>query len=369
MPLKEFIEKSKKAHGDKYDYSKSNYVNKNTKIEIICKIHGSFFQIPRQHYRGNNCPKCSHKSLDKNSFILKSQKIHENKFDYSDVVYNKITEKIKIQCNNCNSFFYQTPDNHLRGHGCPYCNKYGILTKEIFIKKAIKKYKDRFNYSSVEFVNGKTKVKIKCNVCNSILNHTPINHLMRGGCKTCAYNQKRDSKENFIIKANKIHNNHYIYNKIIYKSNCQKIEIICPKHGEFWQTPNSHLQQKAGCPKCGKRISKQEENFLNFLKIPKRQLYINGFYFDGYDPETNTIYEYLGDYWHGNPKCYKKEDLNEITHKTFGELYNETGKRLKKLKENGYNIKYVWEEDWQKFIKNNQCIENPIKEFNIGDLI
>lgn len=54
---KEFIEEAKMVHGNKYDYSKVVYVNNNTKVEIICPEHGSFFQRPNDHLKKNGCPK------------------------------------------------------------------------------------------------------------------------------------------------------------------------------------------------------------------------------------------------------------------------------------------------------------------------
>jgi hypothetical protein len=70
---------------------------------------------------------------------------------------------------------------------------------------------------------------------------------------------------------------------------------------------------------------------------------------DGIDLVTNTIYEFLGDYWHGNPERFKSGETNQMCHKPHGELYNETIQRLKKLKEAGYNVKYIWENDWKRF--------------------
>ena len=54
-----FIEKAKNRHGDKYDYSKVEYINSTTKVCIICKEHGEFWQTPHGHVRGQGCPKCA----------------------------------------------------------------------------------------------------------------------------------------------------------------------------------------------------------------------------------------------------------------------------------------------------------------------
>ena len=58
----QFIEKAKRIHGDRYNYSKVNYVNAHTPVCIICPIHGEFMQIPNKHLSGHNCPKCRRSS-------------------------------------------------------------------------------------------------------------------------------------------------------------------------------------------------------------------------------------------------------------------------------------------------------------------
>jgi len=58
LTTEEFIERAKKIHGDKYDYSEVNYINAKIKVEIICKIHGHFFKNPFDHLSGQGCPLC-----------------------------------------------------------------------------------------------------------------------------------------------------------------------------------------------------------------------------------------------------------------------------------------------------------------------
>jgi hypothetical protein len=166
----------------------------------------------------------------------------------------------------------------------------------------------------------------------------------------------------FIIKSNIIHNNKYSYDKSIYINSHHKIEIICKIHGSFLQTPNKHLSNR-GCKKCGYEnslknfISKKETEFLDFMgvDIKNRQQYVCGYCVDGI--KENIIYEFLGDYWHGNPKKYNKKDLNRNINKTFGELYESTFKRLLKIKNKNHIIKYVWESDWNDFKQKNVVLK------------
>ena len=128
LSKKEFIERAMKKHNCRYDYSNVNYVNNSTKIKIVCFEHGEFWQIPVAHLNGQGCPKCGledskrKNSLTRDEFIERSNVIHNNKYDYSHVVYKKSSEKVVILCLKHGSFL-QTPNNHLSGHGCPICNE------------------------------------------------------------------------------------------------------------------------------------------------------------------------------------------------------------------------------------------------------
>lgn len=116
-----FIEKAKKIHGDKYDYSKVNYVNKTTKVKIICPIHGEFEQRPDDHlHKQAGCPKCGRGVYTQDAFIQKCRKIHGNKYDYSKTIYKSIKDKIIITCPE-HGDFEQLTRAHLQGEGCFKC--------------------------------------------------------------------------------------------------------------------------------------------------------------------------------------------------------------------------------------------------------
>ena len=83
---------------------------------------------------------------------------------------------------------------------------------------------------------------------------------------------------------------------------------------------------------------------------------------DGYCSETNTIYEFHGDYWHGNPLLYDKEAINTVTNLTFGKLYNKTLKREEFIKTQGYNLVVIWENDWSNLIKSTRTIQRKFRE-------
>ena len=117
----EFIEKAKKVHGNKYDYSKIQYKGIRKKITIVCSVHGEFNQEARNHLKGSGCSKCYGNFTPTNKdFIKKASKIHQDKYDYSISKYVNSYTKIKITC-PIHGVFNQTPNNHLMGSGCEKC--------------------------------------------------------------------------------------------------------------------------------------------------------------------------------------------------------------------------------------------------------
>jgi hypothetical protein len=123
LTTEEFIKKAKTIHGDKYDYNLVDYKNTYTKVKIICPIHGVFKQKPSDHLRNNGCPECSGtKKLTTKEFIEKAKAVHGDKYDYSLVKYKNTKTKVKIICPIHNTF-EQRPNSHLKGFGCPECRQ------------------------------------------------------------------------------------------------------------------------------------------------------------------------------------------------------------------------------------------------------
>ena len=121
LTLDEWIDKARSVHGDKYDYSKVVYVNKETPVEIICPVHGSFMQIPNNHIRGKGCAKCKPNCrMSQQDFVKKACKVHHNKYDYSETVFTKTSDNVIIRCPE-HGYFTQLAGSHLQGHGCPKC--------------------------------------------------------------------------------------------------------------------------------------------------------------------------------------------------------------------------------------------------------
>ena len=138
----EFIEKARKVHGNKYDYTLVDYKDAKTPVVIICKKHGQFEQVPNYHLCGNGCQLCYEEKRGQSGlvtfeeFVKRANMVHGDAYIYSSVDYKKTKEKTKIYCKKCGSFFNQTPHNHLMGQGCPHCKfSNGERAVELVLKR------------------------------------------------------------------------------------------------------------------------------------------------------------------------------------------------------------------------------------------
>jgi hypothetical protein len=131
MTIEEFFKRAKEVHGDRYDYSKAEYTDARTKVCIICPEHGEFWQTPDAHLRGAKCPKCVHRSYKytTDEFIQLAKEIHGDKYDYSKVNYVDRLTPVCIVCPE-HGVFWQKPREHFKGKGCPLCHE-SVLERDI----------------------------------------------------------------------------------------------------------------------------------------------------------------------------------------------------------------------------------------------
>jgi hypothetical protein len=318
-----FIKKAKSIYGDKFDYSKSSYTFSRVPIEIICRIHGSFFQRSNEHFKGAGCPICNRR-WTLQEFIKKSIKIHGNIYDYSMIKEESVVGKMNLPiiC-KIHGLFQQKVKDHMHKHGCTLCGKEKViklirLDKDEFIAKAKLIHGDKYDYSKVLYRKTTEKVEIVCKTHGSFW-QTPANHfhkILKQGCPKCAGNVQLSTDE-FIKRAKEIHGNRYDYSKSEYLDSKTKITIKCIIHGNFYSNSSNHFKGK-GCPKCKHRISKPEIKWLDNLNIPKeyRQKCLimksgKRYEVDAFNPVTNTVYEFYGDYWHGNPNKFDLMEMNK----------------------------------------------------------
>lgn len=124
------------------------------------------------------------------------------------------------------------------------------LTTEEFIEKAKIIHEDKYDYSKTKYLHSLKNITITCSV-HGDFEQLPSNHLQGSICKMCAIEARTNSIQEFIDKANKRHNHKYNYSKVSYINNKTNVTIICPVHGIFEQTPNTHLRG-GECPECGR---------------------------------------------------------------------------------------------------------------------
>ena len=350
MPKKsnkyEFIEKSKKIFGNTYNYDNVIYINNKTTVMIKCKKHGDFLKRPDMHLQGQGCPRCSKiKSFE--DFKNKSNEIFNNKYNYDYFEWTNNEKKIKIKCLE-HGYFYQKINYHLNGYGCPECNK-NIMNKNKFIKKSNEIHNNKYDYSKLNYKKMDEKGIIICpehGEFEQILNY----HYNGSGCPKCK--GKNMTTEDFIKKSKKLHGNKYDYSLVNYEKSNKKINIICPKHGEFKQIPNHHLSGR-GCPKC--RLSKGEkeiEKLLNKFNIKYESQkkfegcsFILPLKFDFYLPEYKTCIEYDGEQ-HFKKYKFEKDDKKLLLRKKRDNIKNSY------CKNNNINlIRIKYDENIEKKIK------------------
>lgn len=363
MPKKiskeEVIEKFKNIHGDKYDYSLVEYKKMHDNVTIICYEHGEFKQTPHAHLAGQGCPKCGIESRsikrkdDIDSFIVKSKIIHGDKYDYSRIEYVNSQTKVCIMCPK-HGEFWQKPYSHIQGQGCPKCNEERLKsqpcdTKEHFIEKALNVHGDKYDYSKVEYVNSKTKVCIICPEHGEFW-QSPNSHIQGQGCQRCGIEKTHIpmTTEEWIRKAKKVHGDEYDYSKSEYISPYRHITIICRKHGEFKQKSSYHLSGN-GCPKCGIRKSSGETEIYEFVREyfkdavhSCRDVLDNGMEIDIFIPSKNVGIEFDGLFWHSEHKKLKNYHIN----------------KTKECEKKGIRLIHIFEDEW---IYKKEIVKSRIK--------
>jgi len=160
--LEQFIKKSKELYLDKYIYDKTVYINNNTKLIITCPTHGDFEIVPRQHlFYKRSCDKCKNKIDKINIFINSANEIHNNKYIYDNVIFNKKTDKIKIICKE-HGIFEQSVSSHLKGIGCSSCSNNKKIDYNEFIRRSIKMHGNKFEYDKESFTSYRKSISIYC---------------------------------------------------------------------------------------------------------------------------------------------------------------------------------------------------------------
>ena len=282
----QFIAEARAAHAadDRYDYSKVEYKDSHTKVEIICPEHGSFYQFPTNHLRPCGCPGCIGDAIRKGRGfggefdVARARAKHGDKYDYSNCKGGSTKTKVTIGCHEHGPFL-QSPEKHYSGGGCPEC--------------------------------GRAKV-----------NHA-----------------HRIDTEEFIRRAKTAHGETYSYEKTQYVDSITDLLIACPTHGDFKQIPRNHLFGR-GCPKCaiGSRPSKPETELFDFIKTlapdaeQSDRTLLAGKELDIVVPSRKLAFEFNGLWWHSE---------------RMGTQLNYHQDKTDAAAASGYRLIHIFSDEWE----------------------
>ena len=243
------------------------------------------------------------KPMTKDEFVRRSKEVHDNYYSYDNVVYIGSDKKVMITCPK-HGDFPQTPAHHLNGKGCRNCYFDSKLSNtEDFIKKAQEihfSYDDdgdkipKYTYDNVVYIASDKKVNITCPI-HGDFPQRPDSHLSGSGCDECGIISQTSNKEDFIKKAQEIHFLYdedgnkipkYTYDNVDYKGALRIVNITCPIHGDFPQTPNNHLAGSEGCDTCYRKH--MTSNTEDFIKRAREIHFL-------YDENRNKIPKYTYD--------------------------------------------------------------------------
>ena len=277
------------------------------------------------------------RKLTQEEYFSRCNDKHNFEYDYSKAIYINRRTKIEIGCKK-HGYFWQEAGAHLHGsNGCPICANNLKYSFEDFFKKANIVHKNKFKYieKSNDFDNRKT-IEIECPK-HGVFKQKPYSHLTGKGCNKCAIEGRILSNEEFLKRAELVHNKEYSYPNLNYKNCSSKIDIECKRHGIFKQSPHQHLSGR-GCPKCFKTSSKLEKEILKFVrsickvvKSTDRDL-LGNLELDILIPEHKLAIEVNGQYWHYVKEGGRKKHVL----------------KSKLCKEKGYTLLHLREDLWKK---------------------
>lgn len=348
--LKDFIERARIAHGDKYDYSLVEFNSVIDKVTIICPEHGKFEQVAREHYRGKQCRQCSYKYRKKRvhtgphtslkEFVQKSIAVHGTKYDYSLVKYKGVNFEVSIVCPE-HGIFKQIAYTHLRGSGCPKCGfKYrkkreNSFTKQDFIDKSIAIHGNTYDYSLVKYVRSNDRVTIIC-PDHGEFEQIAGSHLSGSGCNLCGIDKALKIRGDNIEKSG---NNFgalcpgllkewdYEKNKIspfrVGKGSKQKAWWLCSRgHQSYQACIGDRTSKGVSCPICGGNSSKLELLVYSYLKVFFKKISwrekIDGYEADFFLEKEKVAIEVDGYPWHDSDEKYKVDLQKKLIFENAG---------------------------------------------------
>lgn len=367
----EVIRRFREKHGDRYDYSKFVYVTLRTKGEIVCRSHGSFWQTYGNHYfKTSHCPKCAHEKstqkqretqrpppnkLNLDVALSRMRAAHGDRYDYSGFEFINTVTPGKIRCSK-HGDFWMSLNSHVKSKdGCPACANDRLHTERVLsfdevVRRAREVHGHAYEYLSNGYVNTYTPLMIVCSKHGAFRQLYDTHVKQMSGCPRCYGSFKRTTDE-FVAAAKEVHGERYDYSETEYVNNSTSVKIVCSTHGSFWQKPLKHINTSQGCPRCAVNVSKMERKWLAAIGVPDddshRQVRIPGSQMRADGMIERTVYEFFDTYWHGDPRKYAPDSVNVKNGHRMGSLYLDTLEKQRRIRELGYELKFVWELDYR----------------------
>lgn len=344
MTQEEFILRAKEAHGEKYDYSKVEYVNSQKHVTIICPAHGEFSQSANAHIRGQGCRQCSNGSsgdrnrLSQEEFLVRLTTLGTG-YGLEKVNYTSMDKPITLVCSDHGPFTARAGNALYRKSGCPKCAREltGLRSRKplsYYVEKSRAVHGDRFEYLGIEYQGAAAYLRVLCRDHGEFL-QLAQDHIKGVGCSKCAV--EIYDHPSFINVATRVHGSRYDYSQAIYNKALSKVIICCKDHGPFTQTPSSHINGQ-GCPRCANvGPSDAQVEIANFMRqftdvMEEAPIGESRKRVDVFLPEYSLAIEYHGLIWHSTRfKSDPREDY----------------KKHRQLEALGVRTIHIYEDEWE----------------------
>jgi hypothetical protein len=340
-----FLHSASQIHGDDYVYDLVDYVNSHTKVTIICHHHGEFTMTPANHIHSKQgCPSCRY-----------SKQSATNLARYGGHPRQTQEVKTKQEATNLERYGYTNPfgsplirerikSTNLEKYGTEHpwhCDKIRATNLE--------KYGSESSFGSA-LIQGRIRAT---NLKKYGVDNPRKSELVKETIKASQlkkYGTEYYNQQHMIDVLPLLHNSEWLFAQYITQS---KTAIqISDELGIRDGTVGKYLKKAEIEIRTNFYVSYKQLQWLDSLEIPhllqEWSIPETKYSADGYDPLTNTIYEFHGDYWHGNPDVFAPDIMNDVVGKTMGDLYNNTKAREEEILALGYNLVVMWETNFNK---------------------
>ena len=319
LTQEDFIRRAKEACGDSFDFSESVYRGANKLVTAKCPVHGEVTMRADAFLEGRGCKQCYYdrKRDTVEDFIRKARSVHGDRYDYSKVVYINNDTKVRVIC-PIHGVFEVAPGDHLKGNLCPKCSKNRVPTNEEFIAEIKGVLGDKYDYSKVQYISARHKICLICPVHGEVFVY-PQQARLGTGCKWCSYERLCLTTEQFISKAKSVNGDKYDYSRTKYVNAHTPVTIICHKHGPFEIGPFKHLagcgcqwcSHSRGEETIASWLVHNNRPYKQQRKMKPLQCVLIGRHYlvvDSYLPHHNIVTEYNGEQHYRRVKAWHPEE-------------------------------------------------------------